>query len=736
MTTDHLIASNSAPHHSRQGLLHRAFARRALLIFAALAVAACAIAPFHFAQRKFSPGNEVINVISYHDLVEHFVVMEHFDKVLRSGVIYPRWLSDMNNGYGNAWTNFYPPGFYYLASLIHSVGFDWLTTLFIASVLALAGSGIAMYALSRAFYGRLASGIAGLLYMLLPFHLLNLYWQGAMPQFTGFLFLPLVLYFAFRLGNDGRARHYAGMGLAYGLYVLTHLPVSYLMSYALALYAIIWAVSERDWRITLRIAGGMAIGLLLSAIYWLPALVESKYAFENTSGLFPYHSGYLLLLPPGDPFNYVLNHLFLVQALLLAVAIVILRSTGQRDDKTTSQKQTRLMIILGIATTFMVTSLSLYPSMLIPKIEVAAFPWRWIAVASVFTSLLAGAAAERLVRYKAIGSKTRWAGSAALIAVVIVNLWITVKFGIIPPISKPTIKSTVGLLEGNYTPRDATFITYLPDTERVMITPEGGAAEIVRWDPQYRVIAVRVDQPTELRLKSYNFPGWTARIDGEEAPLSSDKDGVQVISVPPGRHKIETRFGDTLPRKLGAGVFGLGLALIVGLALADHLTRIKTRSHEPVIGDETTEGQTSPRVARQKTRLIAAGFVVLAVIVVGVAVKQLSKPSSEDGLTAGEAPTESASRAIAPNSEVRLFVGAMNPIPVAVDERALDELMSALAMRNNERVEELIQARKLFRVEKNTRVRILEAGSGKLKVRILEGDSVTLDGWVPERWIR
>lgn len=185
---------------------------RLLFVIFFLVIATLVVAPFYLAQRKYSPGNEVINVISYHDLVEHIVVMEQFDKVLRSGVLYPRWLADMNNGYGNAWTNFYPPGFYYLTSSIHFVVDDWLTTLFIASVLALGASGVAMYVLSRTFYGALASGVAALLYMLLPFHLLNLSWQGAMPQFTGFVFLPLVLYFAFRLGKEGRARHYAGLG--------------------------------------------------------------------------------------------------------------------------------------------------------------------------------------------------------------------------------------------------------------------------------------------------------------------------------------------------------------------------------------------------------------------------------------------------------------------------------------------------------------------------------------------
>ena len=84
-------------------------------------------------------------------------------------------------------------------------------------------------------------------------------------------------------------------------------------------------------------------------------------------------------------------------------------------------------------------------------------------------------------------------------------------------------------------------------TQLAQAEPEGGAVEITRWDPQDREVQVRVDKPSIVRLKTYNFPGWTARIDGKAVPMLSDKDGVQQVEAPPGIHRIQASFRNTPP---------------------------------------------------------------------------------------------------------------------------------------------------------------------------------------------
>src|SRR5205085_4786432 len=97
----------------------------------------------------------------------------------------------------------------------------------------------------------------------------------------------------YKAGSRGAWQHIAGLGLMYGLHLLTHFPVGLMNSYALAFYALVWALRARDRRILLRIAAGMSLGLLISAVYWLPAALELKLVYEYTQNVYPYHYAYV-----------------------------------------------------------------------------------------------------------------------------------------------------------------------------------------------------------------------------------------------------------------------------------------------------------------------------------------------------------------------------------------------------------------------------------------------------------
>ena len=88
-----------------------------------------------------------------------------------------------------------------------------------------------------------------------------------------------------------------------------------------------------------------------------------------------------------------------------------------------------------------------------------------------------------------------------------------------------------------------------------------------------------------------------------------------------------------------------------------------------------------------------------------------------------------------PGWEVTIYLQGRNSVTVAVDEKALDELISAMSMRGDG-LDRLLQSGRVFDVPNKTRARIIEASSSKLKVRILEGDKMMHEVWVPERWVR
>jgi hypothetical protein len=717
---------------------------RALVAATVLTVAICAVAPFYLSRSASTPdGKRVGQLVTTHDLWMHLHTMAQFDKVLRSGVFYPRWVPDINHGYGILTLIYYPPGFFYLSSAVNAVFHDWLNTLFVLSALGLAGSGFALYFLARTFYGRLASAVAAVFYLVLPIHMLDLYWRGGLPQFIGYIFPPLIIYFADKLGREGKLRHYAGFASVYGAHILTHLPVSLMFTYGLAFYAVVWAVKERDWRIGARLAAAMALGLLLSAIYWLPAALETRYAYEFATEIFPYHQSYITLLPVSDgglypDFFRVLNPVFALSVLALAVTMLISRITrGPHPSVAAESRQwtpLSMWIVMSISTTFMCTSFSIYISTLLPKIQVAVPAWRWLSLAGMFTALAVAAAIDALSKRPELAPRLVWVCRAAMVAVIAVNVVFAIKWTIIKPLSNPTyypVAPVSNVVESSWTPRNSTHPQGLADTPLVLVEPEGGAVEISRWDPQDREVRVRVDKPSMVRLKTYNFPGWTAQIDDKLAPMLSDKDGVQQVEVSPGAHVIKASFKNTPVRTAGTLLSAIALLAVIGLAV---LGRTKEA------GDAEVAAATGAMPRRRYLRWVSGGVfgpAVLGLIVVAVIFIWVNSRSRPGGAAPGGGGTPSkAQNSVTPGGEATLHLEGTTSILVALDEQALNDVINARAAKDSSRIDALVQEGKVVSVANDTGVRVLELSGGKARVRLLQGEHQMTEGFVPERWIR
>ena len=98
-----------------------------------------------------------------------------------------------------------------------------------------------------------------------------------------------------------------------------------------------------------------------------------------------------------------------------------------------------------------------------------------------------------------------------------------------------------------------------------------------RWDPQYREFAVRTEVPSVLRLKTYNFPGWKAEVNGKDAKLMSDSEGIQILPLEPGIHQIKVSFTNTPPRTIGSVLSGIAFLVVLILIGFDYYLRKKRR---------------------------------------------------------------------------------------------------------------------------------------------------------------
>jgi hypothetical protein len=108
------------------------------------------------------------------------------------------------------------------------------------------------------------------------------------------------------------------------------------------------------------------------------------------------------------------------------------------------------------------------------------------------------------------------------------------------------------------------------DRARAQIT-EGRGEVLVEEDGPLRYrFKVGAEEPLLLRVNIYRFPGWTLRVDGEEAepaPLS-DRRPVMMARLPAGDHDVELTYERTPARWAGDLVSLGGWLTVAGLAAA------------------------------------------------------------------------------------------------------------------------------------------------------------------------
>lgn len=121
--------------------------------------------------------------------------------------------------------------------------------------------------------------------------------------------------------------------------------------------------------------------------------------------------------------------------------------------------------------------------------------------------------------------------------------------------------SLAALADERFDPRAEVLLETTPDSVidspgEVVFAP----AKIEHYEAER--VAIRAEAPTSgyLVLTDFDYPGWTARVDGSEAPIVRANHLFRAVQLSPGSHEIEFRYEPTS--------FRIGLAITAATALA------------------------------------------------------------------------------------------------------------------------------------------------------------------------
>lgn len=531
-----------------------------------MAVAIVSELPFFYAAHGHLP--------QAHDLTVHWMRAAQFDETLRSGVWYPRWLGGMNYGYGAATTLFYAPLAYYATSAAHALLGDWSHAIQAVVLAAGAASAAAFFFYARTLVGSTASAVASLMYLLLPYRLIDLYHRAALPELIAFVWMPLVMLAIDRATKRMSAGSVIGGAIAYALLVVTHPPVAYLFSISLVVFVLARMFFEKSWRIIASASCIVTIGAALSAFYWVPAIGEVGLVKQTVTQFFTDKKGYITELAANAGFGRLLAASALLTIVLMLLFAMPAKSAGEHDTRhslTTPYKVAWSAV--GLLAFLMMTPAAAPIERLLPGISGIAFAWRWQAIEVLAVSVLAGIATEGLMesrsphrRFKIVGLSST---ALTVIAVGVVGSAmasnLTVSF--IPP---------VDAIEEDFTPVDSPSVAELTKGATAAIKPAqpGGSARLIQWQPQSRVIETSSPSGAALEVPTFMFPGWIALIDGERISLRSDpRLETIVVDLPPGDHTVTLIFANTETRRRAEQVSVAGLAICAILLVSGLVTR-------------------------------------------------------------------------------------------------------------------------------------------------------------------
>lgn len=203
--------------------------------------------------------------------------VESFGAALRRGEFPPRWTPEGFHGLGGSSFYFYPPLFFYVAAAVDLVTGGLLSAEQVTAWACLAlsfASGLGLYVWLRSKTGGRAALVAGALYAIAPYHLLDAVSRGSLGELAVYAVLPL---FALSLERAaGRSAWIAPLAFSLAGLVLGHVAVALPICLIAAPIAAVWLIVRAEPKaraaVAARLAVGAILGLGLAATYLLPAL--------------------------------------------------------------------------------------------------------------------------------------------------------------------------------------------------------------------------------------------------------------------------------------------------------------------------------------------------------------------------------------------------------------------------------------------------------------------------------
>ena len=563
-----------------------------------------------------------------HDGRHSVFYLQMFDASFQSGAWWPRWAMHHIQGYGYPTFLIQAPLGFYVGEIFVLLGAGITLAAKLTWVVGFLVGAWGIYRLVLHWVqdaeapqtgsiggldpARLSAVVAGLLYVFIPYHLVDIYVRAALNDTLLLAWFPWVFLAFDRLitggGAAGWTRRLAIATLLLGATLLTHTFA--LISFAplvvsFVLFLLIYTMRHQSSRpgpvigriVLAGFAGGAA--LLLTTIFLLPLFLEAQRYLEQqvyVTNTYDFRRHFVQIGQYFSPFwgfgysddptgaNDGMSFQIGLLPLLLSLVALFLPWRQARLRWLALYLGGALLVLLFFMSPW---ALAIWEAA--PALSVIQFPWRLLALVALLVSALGGLTLYQLLT--AAGEESTAVGGLVIGLLVIMGSapYVAANLQPVEPWREDgravyqferehpdMIAYTTWVQEKPFTtspmsndyeaPTYSEIHGYTNSLTRLAITQGvGNVVQHYSFGSRFGGL-VRMVRAGTVRIHLYYFPGWEVLVDGKPALYRvSAPYGLIETDLPVGEHRIDVRMGWTPVRLVGAAVSGAVLFLVVVL---------------------------------------------------------------------------------------------------------------------------------------------------------------------------
>lgn len=496
-----------------------------------------------------------------YDLPHHYQCAMTFVESIQNGDWYPSWSLNRNYGFGGMESRLYPPISHYSLALSYLIFRNWhFASWFIFTFYTFIG-GLGVYLWAREYLPSKQAVFAGAMYILLPYHLNQLYNTFFYAEYVGSCVLPFCFLFLSRVCRRGRAIDVIGLTISYAILILTHLPLTVIGSICLGIYGLF--LLKRDSLFSQITKSGISVlgALAASSFFWTKVLLERDLMAKTLIYEDPWLDYRLhFLLTPIQTFEGELRErvfetaTFYYDLMLLAAVVLALSCTIPFFLMETRSKFSMkgIWMLFG-ASVFLILPFSKFVWDALPFLQEVQFPWRWVAVVCIFASILAASQINFLIDWF---KDKKYRPYALIICGCILGIITFSTSQIVRQAPHIDVKITEESMERNSKEIGFTFwwtvwTKKAAFDNKEKVTATNREIQIQNWTATNREFTVDEGKAGETRIATFYHPNWKAEVNGVPIEIKPDENGAILIPISSEQTNVKIFFQEPNQVQLG-----------------------------------------------------------------------------------------------------------------------------------------------------------------------------------------